>query len=107
MYNDGRGFITCNGEHYMNDEDELLDHKDKGLVAWASQGKDRVGSQFTISLAPTEWLNSRHTVFGEVIIGLHHMEYIASQSTRYDGHPTRNINITYCGAYEGSEDADL
>ena len=78
MYNDGRGFITCNGEHYMNDEDELLDHKDKGLVAWASQGKDRVGSQFTISLAPTEWLNSRHTVFGEVIIGLHHMEYIAS-----------------------------
>jgi peptidylprolyl isomerase len=37
------------------------------LLAMANSGPKTNGSQFFITLAPTTWLNGRHTIFGEVI----------------------------------------
>ena len=42
----------------------------KGLLAMANTGPRSNGSQFFISLAPTEWLNDKHTIFGEVVDGM-------------------------------------
>ena len=39
----------------------------KGLLAMANAGPNTNGSQFFITHVPTEWLNYRHTIFGEVV----------------------------------------
>jgi peptidyl-prolyl cis-trans isomerase A (cyclophilin A) len=37
------------------------------LLAMANSGPNTNGSQFFITVAPTPWLNMRHTIFGEVV----------------------------------------
>lgn len=56
-----------------------------GLLSMANAGPNTNGSQFFITVAPTDWLNGKHVVFGEVMEGydvIEKMESVGSQSGR-------------------------
>lgn len=48
-----------------------------GKLAMANAGPNTNGSQFFITVAATEWLTGRHTIFGEVIEGQDVVEKIS------------------------------
>jgi peptidyl-prolyl cis-trans isomerase A (cyclophilin A) len=51
------------------------------LLAMANAGPGTNGSQFFITVAPTTWLNRKHTIFGEVTSGQQVVDAIAQTET--------------------------
>jgi peptidyl-prolyl cis-trans isomerase A (cyclophilin A) len=61
-------------------EDELQSGKtfDRvGLLAMANSGPNTNGSQFFITTSTPQWLNGKHTIFGEVVKGYEVVEAIS------------------------------
>lgn len=61
--------------------DEFVDslkHDRKGLLSMANGGPATNGSQFFITLNETPWLNNKHTIFGEIVIGQEVVDSIGS-----------------------------
>lgn len=61
---------TGNGGPGYSIQDEFvewLDFYQPGMLAMANAGPNTGGSQFFMTLYPADWLNQRHTIFGEFI----------------------------------------
>ncbi len=65
----------------------------KGLLAMANAGPNTNGSQFFITLAPTEWLTGNHTIFGEVVEGQDVVDKIANAPRNRQDRPNTDIKI--------------
>ncbi len=68
--------------------DEITDtirFNKKGLLAMANSGPGTNGSQFFITLKDTPWLDGRHTVFGEIVLGQEVVDSIGNLETEKPG----------------------
>jgi len=64
-----------------------------GILSMANSGANTNGSQFFISLAPTQWLDGKHTIFGRVSRGIQVLSRIGLVETDADDRPLDDIKI--------------
>lgn len=75
-------------------EDEIVEglvFDRSGLLAMANAGPGTNGSQFFITVAPTPWLNGRHTIFGEVVEGMDLIMKISALPTGAQDRPVKPV----------------
>lgn len=76
-------------------KDEINNHKlVRGSLAMANAGPNTNGSQFFIVTAPaTNWLDGKHTNFGEVVEGMDTVDKIEAVEKNERDHPTKDVII--------------
>uniref|UniRef100_A0A7S2RH14 peptidylprolyl isomerase n=1 Tax=Rhizochromulina marina TaxID=1034831 RepID=A0A7S2RH14_9STRA len=93
----GTGGKSIYGARFPDEwENGRVDHQVPGLLSMANAGPDTNGSQFFITLAPTNWLDGRHVVFGRVVSG---METVKAMEKLGDqrGRVASKVLIADCG----------
>ena len=81
--------------YQFEDETRGSSHKfDKpGKLAMANSGPNTNGSQFFITVAPTDWLTGKHTIFGEVIEGQDVVDKIANVPRGRQDRPNKDVKV--------------
>ena len=77
-------------------EDEFsskLRHDSPGVLSMANAGPNTNGSQFFITLAPTPWLDGKHTIFGHVVEGQVILERIAAVERDANDRPKKPVTM--------------
>ena len=77
----------------FQDETKGSPHKfDKpGKLAMANSGPNTNGCQFFITVAPTDWLTGKHTIFGEVVEGQDVADKISKVKTAAQDKPVKPV----------------
>jgi|TARA_B100001540_G_scaffold227105_1_gene201294 peptidyl-prolyl cis-trans isomerase-like 1 len=93
----GRGGQSAFGGKFEDEITKALKHTGAGIISMANSGPNTNGSQFFITLAPTPWLDGKHTIFGRVS---RHMGNVARlgrvQVDKNDKPVDANVKIHNC-----------
>lgn len=89
----GRGGESAFGGKFEDEITRELKHTGAGVLSMANSGPNTNGSQFFISLAPTPWLDGKHTIFGRIHSGMTVIKRLGNVQTDANDHPTTDIKI--------------
>ena len=81
--------------YQFEDETKNSPHKfDKaGKLAMANAGPNTNGSQFFITVANTDWLTGKHTIFGETVEGYEVVEKISKVARNRQDRPNKDVVV--------------
>lgn len=89
----GRGGSSIYGEKFQDEISPSLKHTGAGILSMANSGPNTNGSQFFISLAPTPWLDGKHTIFGRVKNGMRVVQRMGLVKTGMEDRPLDEVKI--------------
>lgn len=89
----GRGGASIYGPEFADEIHPDLKHSGAGILSMANSGPDSNGSQFFITLAPTQWLDGKHTIFGRVQSGMKTVQRIGMVGTDRNDKPLDDVKI--------------
>jgi peptidyl-prolyl cis-trans isomerase-like 1 len=89
----GRGGSSIYGEKFEDEIKATLKHTGAGVLSMANSGPNTNGSQFFITLAPTPWLDGKHTIFGRVKSGMKIVQRMGLVKTNAEDKPLEQVKI--------------
>ncbi|KAI7333848.1 Peptidyl-prolyl cis-trans isomerase-like [Hortaea werneckii] len=101
----GRGGSSVFGDKFEDEIRSDLKHTGAGILSMANSGPNTNGSQFFITLAPTPWLDGKHTIFGRVKSGMRVVQRMGLVKTGAEDRPVEDVKILSARVLEGGEEA--
>ncbi|KAI7263572.1 Peptidyl-prolyl cis-trans isomerase-like [Hortaea werneckii] len=101
----GRGGSSVFGDKFEDEIRSDLKHTGAGILSMANSGPNTNGSQFFITLAPTPWLDGKHTIFGRVKTGMRVVQRMGLVKTGAEDRPVEEVKILSARVLEGGEEA--
>lgn len=89
----GRGGTSIYGSTFADEIHSELKHSGAGILSMANSGPNTNGSQFFITLAPCQWLDGKHTIFGRIYSGMQVIKRIGLVETDTNDRPNEPIKI--------------
>jgi len=80
------------GYEYDGEFDPKVRHDRPGLLSMANRGPGTDGSQFFLTFVPTQYLDDKHTIFGEVVDGMATVKELEKRGSR-GGRPSEKLEI--------------